>query len=137
MRTAYRVLAVLISIGVVVQAATIAWAGFVTARDIDAGAVTASYSTPAGVVVHAVLGQAVIPALAVALFVVAFGAKVAGGVRAAGIVLVVVVAQVLLAYAAAQAPWIGLLHGATALAVVVLAGLAARRGRLSSDAVAG
>jgi heme A synthase len=70
-----------------------------------------------------------VPALALVLFVVSFFAKVAGGVKWAGILFALVVAQVMLGGLAHDYPWLGALHGLNALAVFGVALLAAHRAR--------
>ncbi len=134
MKGAYRALAGLISLAVVVQAASIAYAMFAIAHEVDNGTVIdknyVEHSTgPEGVgfAIHAIDGQMVIPLLAIVLLVVSFFAKVAGGVKWALFILLAIVVQVLLAFASFAAPVIGFLHGLNALIVFSLAVFAARR----------
>lgn len=123
MRSAYRVLAYVIVIGVFAQAATIAFASFTVFNEVEGGAVfEGDYN--AGHVLHATVGLMVMPLVALALFIVSFFAKLPGGVKWAGFVLLAVVVQVLLAFVSFAAPIVGLLHGINALIIIGL-GLAA------------
>ena len=136
MRTAYRVLGYLIALEVLVQAAAIAYAYFGLGAWIEEGGVldkaamesdSTTFTGVAGFAVHGLNGEIVVPLLAVALLVVSFFAKVPGGIRWAAIVLGTVVVQVLLAIAAHATPALGMLHGAVAIALLVVALVAARR----------
>jgi hypothetical protein len=143
MRTAYRVLATLLPIGVVVQAASIAFALFQISKEIDDGAVidknyvdSNSGSAGLGFAIHAIDGQMVIPLIALLLLIVSFFAHVRGGVRLAAIAFGVVVLQVVLAFASFGVPGIGFLHGMNALAVFGVGIAAARAARTSGQAQA-
>lgn len=128
MRSAYRVLAGLISLGVLVQAMAIALAWFTVLKDIDGGAVLDENSDRNfGHNVHSIVGIMIIPLLAILLLIVSFFAGVAGGVKWAAIVFGLVVLQIALAFVAFGVPAIGALHGANALALIGVAGIAARR----------
>src|SRR6478672_7752303 len=104
MRTAYRVLAYLIAAEVVLQAAAIAYAIFGLSKYVDDGAVIDKASQESGqtfdgvvgFMVHGINGMMIVPALALILFVVSFFAKVADGVKWAGILFALVIAQVML-----------------------------------------
>lgn len=134
MRTTYRVLAHLVALGVVVQAGLIAFAWFSALNEIDGGAVIdASWEGNAGHVGHGIVGMMVIPVLALALLVVSFFAKVAGGVKWAAVVLGVAVLQVLLAFVSFGAPLVGALHGVNALVLLGVAERAASRARVTAD----
>lgn len=128
MKQAYRALAGLISLGVVVQAATIALAWFTTINDIDNGLVVdKDFEGNVGHVMHGIVGMTIMPVLALILFIVSFFAKVPGGVKWAGLVLLAVVLQVVLAIVSFGVPAIGALHGINAVVVAGLAGAAAGR----------
>jgi hypothetical protein len=130
-RSAYRILAWLVAVGVILQAASIAYAWFSTLNEIDSGAVLdANFEGNAGHMVHGMVGMMAIPVVALALFIVSFFAKVAGGVKWAAIVLGVAVLQVLLAFVSFGAPIVGALHGINAL---VLGGVAARAAQLGAE----
>ena len=124
MKTAYRVLAYLIALMVVVQAAAIAFAVAGLAIWVDEGGVfdkaafeddNLSFTGIAGFMVHGINGMMVIPLLALVLLIVSFFAKVPGGVKYAGIVLALVVIQVTLGIYGHETPYAGMLHGLNAL----------------------
>ncbi|GAB1641917.1 DUF6220 domain-containing protein [Krasilnikovia sp. MM14-A1259] len=132
MRAVYRVLAMLIAIGVVVQAATVAWGWFAVLHDTDSGAVYDKNSGDnAGQAMHSVVGMMVLPTIAVLLLIVAFFARIPGGVKWAAITLGVTVLQVLLAELATGAPVVGALHGINAFVIAFAASLAMRQARLA------
>jgi hypothetical protein len=128
MKSTYRVLALLIALGVVVQAMAIALAWFFVMKDVDGGAVydkNTDYNF--GQILHSTVGLMVIPLLALALLIVSFFAGIAGGVKWAAIVFGLVVLQVLLAIVSFGAPAVGALHGLNAFALAAVAGIAGRR----------
>jgi hypothetical protein len=143
MRTAYKWLGYLIAAGVALQAATIAFAAFGLFKWVDDGgtldkAVLEAEEAPEftgalGFMLHFMVGQMVIPLLAIALLVIAFFAKVPGGAKWAGFVLLAVVVQIMLGMFAHGAPMLGLLHGLNALILFSLAMLAARRVGISPE----
>lgn len=135
MRRAYHVLAYVIAVEVVVQAMMIATAVAGLDHWIQDGAVVnkhvmdkhPSFTGSFGFPVHSINGEMLIPLLALALLVVSFFAKVAGGTRWALYVLGLIVVQVGLGVSQGHVPYLGLLHGANAFALLVVALLAARR----------
>ena len=128
MRQAYRLLANLVALAVVVQVASIALAWFLTLHDLNEGLVLdENFDYNFGHIAHAIGGLMVIPLLALLLLIVSFFAKVDGGVKWAAMVLLAVVIQVLLAFVSFGVPWLGALHGINALVVAGLASMAARR----------
>lgn len=134
MKSAYRILAYLIALEVIIQAAAIAFATFGLLAYVDGGGTFDKatddggvYGGAAGFVVHSVNGQMVTPILALALLVVAYFAKVPGAVRWAAIVFVTVVVQVGLGIAAAAVPTLGWIHGALAIVLFAVAVIAARQ----------
>jgi hypothetical protein len=120
MKSTYRVLALLIALGVAVQAMSIALGFFIVLKNKNTG-------ENIGLELHSVVGQMVIPLIAVVLLVVSFFAGIAGGVKWAAIIFGLVVLQVLLAFAGSGAPAVGALHGLNALAVMAVAGIAGSR----------
>jgi hypothetical protein len=133
MRKAYRYLALSMPVLVVVQlmAVAVALFGLVSYNDdhalpkkLDDSSV--SFTGDWGFTVHSVVGMMVMPLLAVALLVVAFLARVDGGVRWAAIILADLVLQVVLALVSFDVPLIGLLHGLNAMVVAAAGSLAAR-----------
>lgn len=137
MRTAYKVLAWLIAAEVMIQAAAIVYAiaGLGIWVDQDGGvldkATMESQGTPfpeiIGFVVHGINGQMVIPALALILMIVSFFAKVPGGVKWAGFVLLAVVVQVVLGMLLHAISALGALHGINALILFGVATMAGVR----------
>lgn len=134
LKSAYRVLAYLVALEVVIQAAAIAFATFGLLGYVSGGGVldqTAqrahAYSGAVGFIVHSVNGQMITPVIALVLLVVALFAKVPGGFTWAAIVLVTVVVQVLLGQFAHVLPALGWVHGALAIGLFIVAVIAARR----------
>lgn len=126
MRLAYRVLALLVCLGVVVQVVSIALDWFVL-RDDGSGAANAT---------HEVVGMMVMPVLGLLLLVASLFAKVPGGVPRAVLVLLLIVAQVGLGAVFFDADLLGVLHGVNAFAVLGLALAAARRAGAAGSAPA-
>jgi hypothetical protein len=120
MKSTYRVLALLIALGVAVQAMSIALGFFIVLND-------KTTAENIGTELHGVVGTMVIPLIALVLLIVSFFAGVAGGVKWAAIVFGLVVLQVLLAFVGAAAPAVGALHGLNALALIAVAGIAGSR----------
>ena len=142
MRKAYRILADIIAIGVPLQAMFMVFAIsglFHWINDeggsVDAGVVDSwedkhpTFQGAIGVPLHELVGGMVIPVVALALLIVAFFAKVPGGIKWAAIILGSVVVQVVAGYSASDAPWIGLVHGLNAFVLFSSAILAARAAR--------
>lgn len=126
MRTAYRVLAWLVALEVVVQAAMIAYAMFGESAFIDGGGVvdkalvesqTADFEGVIGFPIHGINGQIVIPLIGLILLIVAFFAKIERGVALAAATFGLIVLQVLLGMFGHGLPLLGLLHGLNALLV--------------------
>lgn len=133
MRATYRILAMLIAVGVVVQAAVIAWALFDIVHKTDDGQVFSKDTGNSGIELHGVLGEMVIPVLALALLIVSFFAGIPGGVRWAAITFGVLVLQVALAFASDGLPAVGVLHGINAFALAGVASIAMRKARLADS----
>lgn len=128
MKSAYRILGYLIALGVVVQAAVIAYAWFAVIGDLESGSVFDENSEGnAGHALHGMVGMMVLPALSLIFLIVSFFAKVPGGVKWAAITFGLVVLQVVLAFVAFGAAVVGLLHGANAIAIGAVASAAASR----------
>lgn len=155
MRRTYSIIALVVALGVAVQAASIAFALGGVAHYIQGGGVLdkalvesrqATFTGDLGFPIHGIVGGMVIPVAALALLVVAFFVKVRGARLWAAIVLGVVALQITLGYSITDMPYLGLIHGANALAVLLTAVYAALRvgrpalgrsnERASSDAVA-
>jgi heme A synthase len=128
MKTVYRTLALLIALGVVVQAAAIAFGTFGFINEVERGVVFTPASDPPnfGPALHAINGMLIIPALSLLLIIASFFAKVHHGIRWALLLFAVVAIQVNLGFFAFDTPAIGLIHGANAFLVLGLALTAAR-----------
>lgn len=137
MRGAYRVLAHLMMISVVLQAMVIVWGMFGLGRWIQDGGVvnkavmdereTLHFTAERGFMFHGIGATFVVPAVALALLIVSFFAKVASGVRGALIVVALVVVQVVLGMVAHNVPWLGLVHGLNAFLIIGVAKAADNR----------
>jgi hypothetical protein len=136
MRATYRVLAYLLALEVVVQAAAIAWAVFGLSTWIENGGVLdkagmesegTAFDGVLGFAVHGINGQMIVPAIALIFFVVSFFARFPGAVAWAGAALGTVIVQVALGIFAHSVPALGMLHGAVALVLLVVALIAARK----------
>jgi len=135
MRRAYHVLAYVIAADVVVQAMMIATAVSGLDHWIDDGATVnkhiidkhPNFTGSFGFPIHAINGEMLIPLLAIALLIVSFFAGVAGGTRWALYIVGLIVLQVVLGVSQGNVPYLGLLHGANAFAILIVAILAARR----------
>ncbi|HEX5016450.1 MAG TPA: DUF6220 domain-containing protein [Actinomycetes bacterium] len=126
MRTAYRVLAIIIAIEVAIQAAAMAFAvaGLGIWIDKDGGVLDKAtfeaepdFTGAVGFMIHGMNGMMIIPLIALILLIVSFFAKIPGGVARAAIVFGLVVLQVLLGLFGHENAYLGLLHGLNALAI--------------------
>jgi hypothetical protein len=132
MRGAYRILAGLIAIGVVLQAAFVAAGWFTVMHDTDSGAVyDKNTGDNWGQVAHSTVGTMVIPVIALLLLIVSFFAGIPGGVKWAAITFGVTVLQIVLAFGGYGAPIVGALHGINAFALAGVASVAMRKARLA------
>jgi heme A synthase len=145
MRTTYRVLAGLIALEVVVQAAALALAFSGLAHWIDGGGVLDSASIEGdtnpfpevvGLIVHGINGSIVVPLLALLLLVSSFFARVPRGITWALVVLGLVVVQVMLGFSAPDVPALGAVHGTNALLLFTAALVTAHRARVRRPAAA-
>jgi hypothetical protein len=136
MKSAYRVLAYLVALEVLIQAGAIAFALFGLGAWIQAGGVldkagmeseTTEFTGVFGFMIHGLNGQMIVPLIAILLLVVSFFAKVPGGVKWAGIVLATVAVQVGLGILGRGLPTLGWLHGILAFFLFAAAVIAARR----------
>jgi hypothetical protein len=136
MRNVYRILAGLVAVGVVVQAMSIVYGVAGLEKWVEDGGVfdkaaseteDLSFTGAAGFLVHGINGMMIVPAVALLLLVCAFFAKVPGGVRWAGLVLLLVVVQVTLGLLGHEVPAVGALHGLNALLLFGSAGYASWR----------
>ena len=136
MRKLYTVLAWTIAGAVVVQAAAIAFAfggmlNLVSEGGVVDKALLESFQAGGvgelGFMIHGIVGASLIPLLAIALLVVSFFVRARGAKLWAAITLGLVVLQVVLGFSITDSPYLGLIHGANALAVVAAASVAALR----------
>ncbi|NMO92938.1 hypothetical protein [Actinomycetospora sp. TBRC 11914] len=136
MRATYRVLAYLLALEVVVQAAAIAWAVFGLSTWIENGGVLdkaqmesdgTAFDGVLGFAVHGLNGQMIVPVIGLLLFVVSFFARFPGAVAWAGAAFAAVIVQVALGIFAHSVPSLGILHGVVALVLLVVALVAARK----------
>jgi hypothetical protein len=136
MRATYRVLAFIIAVEVVVQAAMMAFAaaGLFIWIDKDGGVLDKAsleaepdFTGAVGFMIHGINGLMIIPLIALIFLIVSFFAKIPGGVRWAATVFGLVVLQVLLGLFGHENAYLGLLHGVNALAVLGTAINAGRR----------
>lgn len=136
MRATYRVLAYLLALEVVVQAAVIAWALFGLSTWVENGGVldkagiesdSLVFDGVTGFMIHGMNGQMIVPVIGLLLFVVSFFARFPGAVAWAGAAFGAVVIQVALGIIAHSVPALGLLHGVVALVILVVALVAARK----------
>lgn len=128
MRGAYKGIAHLIALGVLLQAAFVAAAWFQVINEVDGGTViNADYEGNAGHALHGMVGMMVMPLLGLIFFILSFFAKLPGGVKWAGLTFLAIVVQVVLAFVSFGVPVIGALHGINAFVVFGLALYAGRR----------
>jgi hypothetical protein len=145
MRTTYRVLAYIIAAEVVVQAAVMAFAvfGLMFWVDEDGGVLDKAtlesepdFTGALGFAIHGMNGMMLIPLIALIFLIVSFFAKIPGGVAWAATVFGLVILQVFLGLSGDATPYVGLLHGANALAVFSVAFMAGKRVKTGSDEAA-
>ena len=134
MKTAYRVLAGLTCLLVLVQSAAIAFGTFGIINFVEGGN---DYTKAVGEERAADAGGAMAVALvAILLLIVSFFAKIEGGVKWAGIVFVAVLLQWVFAIIAFGAPVVGLLHGINAFVIFGTAMTAMQKAKASTAAPA-
>jgi hypothetical protein len=124
MKQLYRVLAYVIAVGVVLQAAAIAYAVFGMFEWVSAGgtidkALIESENPQiggiAGFNLHQLVGVNILPLLALLFLISSFFARIPGGIRWGLIVFAVTLTQSLLGIFAHENSAVGWLHGTTAL----------------------
>lgn len=141
MRKLYSGLAWTVVAGVVVQAAVIAFGyggmqayveggGVVDELLVESG--TGSFTGDVGFPVHELVGGILLPVLALAGAVASFWVRAPRARRWAWGLFLLVVVQGEMGYAIPELPYVGLVHGANALAVLLLAVHVARLPRRAS-----
>lgn len=124
---AYRVIALVIAAGVLLQAAFIAFAWFEVINAVDSGTtINEDYEGNAGHAGHGIVGMMVMPVLGLVLLITSFFTKTAGATKRAAMVLGAIVLQVVLAFISFGLPAIGFLHGINAFVVLGAAVYASR-----------
>ena len=135
---AYRILATIIAVEVVIQAMAMVFAVAGLGIWVDEGGVydkaameddDLTFTGLAGFIIHGINGMMIIPLLGLALLIVSFFARMPGGVKWAGIVLGAIVVQVLLGVFGHESAYIGMLHGLNAFILLGSAGMAARHAK--------
>ena len=137
MRNAYRVLAYLLAVEVVVQAMAIAYAlaglghwveednGVLNKQVIDSD--SPDFPGVGGFATHGINGTMIIPIIIILLLIVSFFAKIPGGVRMAAILFGLVALQVFLGIFSHSIPFVIVLHVLNAFAILGMSLAAARR----------
>lgn len=142
MRRVYQVLSYIVAAEVVVQAMLMVWAIAGLTNWVNNGGVFDKavmedqqiiYPEIIGIPLHGLNGGIVIPVITLVLFVCSFFAKIPGGVKWAGIVLVLAIVQGQLGYLGHDLPAAGAVHGLNALALLLVAVHAARRTRVRAS----
>lgn len=119
MRTAFRIVASLAALAVVVQVGLAGYGSFnAVDKADDAGSISKS-SVANGFDPHGAVGTIVL-ALLLILLIVALFARV--HIRTAGLLFALGIVQMLLAWGASHAAWVGFFHGVNALAIAGIAG---------------
>lgn len=119
MRAAFRIVATLTSLAVIVQVGLAGYGSFnAVDKADDAGSIT-NKSVENGFDPHGVVGTVVL-ALMLVLLIVALVARYHA--KAAGLLFGLGVVQMLLAWGASGASWVGFFHGINALAIAGVAG---------------
>jgi hypothetical protein len=136
MKNVYRVLALLVALGVILQAASIAFGMFGLIKWIENGGsldksteLTPDIGGYTGFSLHGIDGTIILPAIALLFLISSFFAKVPGGIKWALIVFGVTVLQVALGLFSHSLAGLGWLHGANALILFGTAVTAASRVR--------
>lgn len=141
MRTVYRVLAYLVAAEVAVQAMAVVFAVAGLGKWVQDGGVLdkavmeseqSAFPEVVGFIIHGINGMMVIPLIALLLLICSFFARISGGVRWAGLVLLLVVVQINLGFLGHGVPALGALHGLNALVLFAAAIHTARRDRSAS-----
>jgi hypothetical protein len=146
MRRTYRIVALLIAVEVVVQAAALAWAVFGMVRWIDAGNTVNktmmectdcpwNFTEERGFMVHALNGFLVIPVLGLVLLVVSFFTREKTLLRWAGATFALILIQSqLLPALGHEFPIFGALHGLNALLLFTAAIVTWRKAKAPAPA---
>jgi hypothetical protein len=141
MRKSYTVLAWVIAAGVVVQAASIAFGFGGMMHHVQEGGVVdkaliesreLDFTGVLGFPIHGIVGGMVLPLLALVLVPISFFVRVPRARTWAAVLFGLVFVQVMAGYSIKDMPYLGLLHGANALAILVTAVATARLARATA-----
>lgn len=133
MQKAYVALSHTIAVLVFLQAAFIAWALFGFGKWIEAGNTFDksvldctdcgwNFTEERGFMFHGMSGMMLIPLISLILLIIAFFAKIPGGVKYAAILFVLILIQgQVLPMIGRDMPFFGAVHGANALAILLIA----------------
>lgn len=136
MKTTYRILAYLIALGVVLQAASIAFGFFGIGRWVVAGNTldrhtflhnTTELGGYTGLAFHYVVGQTIMPLLGLALLLLSFFTRVSHATAWAGVLLSSIIVQLVLGLAAFHQAPAGAAHGFLAIATFAIAAITGHR----------
>jgi hypothetical protein len=134
MRSAFRIIATLLSLAVVVQVGLAGYGAFNAIDKADTGSAT-KQTIENGFDPHGIVGTIVV-LLMVVLVIVALIGRIK--IRIATLLLVLGIVQMLLAWGGTSAAWVGFFHGINALAIAGVAGSLAgeewRQARVASSA---
>jgi hypothetical protein len=136
MKTTYRIFAYLICLGVVLQAASIAFGFFGIGRWVVAGNTLDRYTFLdnssqlggyAGLAFHYVVGQAIMPLLGLVLLICSFFTRARNAALWASAVVVSIIVEIVLGLAAFHGAAAGAAHGFLAIVIFAIAGIAGQR----------
>ena len=124
MNGAFRIWASLVSLAIIIQVGLAGYGAFHAVDESDDKGTIGKNAVSDGFSAHAALGYIILLA-AIILLVLAFLASRGGDrgrVRWSGGIVLLIVIQILLAWAGGAVAWLGVLHGMNALAVAGVAG---------------
>jgi hypothetical protein len=119
MRTAFRIVASLASLSVIVQVGMAGYGAFNAVDKADDNGSVSKHAVENGFDPHGLVGTIVLVLLLI-LLIVALVARYK--IRIAAIVFGLGIVQLLLAWGASNAAWVGFFHGVNALAIAGVAG---------------
>ncbi len=134
MRAVYRLLAIVVTAGVLVQLVFMAFGAFTVAADAEDGVTIDGAYSNTGQSLHRI-GGTTIGVVVLVLLIVSFFAKVQRGIRLAAALVGLTVLQIMLATVAFGVPALGALHGLNAMAIATVAEMAARAARKQAGGV--
>jgi hypothetical protein len=120
MRTAFRLVATLTSLAVIVQVGFAGYGAFNAIDKADDAASVTKKTIENGFDPHGALGTIVVALMLILVLISVFGGRIRA--RMVTILFVLGIVQMLLAWGATGAAWVGFLHGVNALAIAGIAG---------------